>query len=182
MLTKDGGHLQLATGECTVSTHTGQFSRLFEQHHGLVFRTAYRITGNAADAEDILQTIFLRLLRRDSSSPRLESEQSYLRRATVNASVDLIRARHADASVPLTEIGADAGRLGQGGLRDCLRQAIAHLSPRSAEIFALRYLEDFTNQQIAQALNTSQVVVAVTLHRARRQLQKEIRSCLGGRS
>lgn len=182
MLTKDGGHLQLATGECTVSTHTGQFSRLFEQYHGLVFRTAYRITGNAADAEDVLQTIFLRLLRRDPSSPGLENEESYLRRAAVNASVDLIRARHADVSVPLSEIAAAAGGLGHGEMRDCLRQGIAHLSPRSAEIFALRYLEDFTNQQIAQALNTSHVVVAVTLHRARRQLQKEIRACLGGRS
>ena len=182
MLTKDGGHLQLATGECTVSTHTGQFSRLFEQYHGLVFRTAYRITGNAADAEDVLQTIFLRLLRRNPSSPGLENQESYLRRAAVNASVDLIRARQAEVSVPLREIPAAAGGFEQGHMRDCLRQGIAHLSPRSAEIFALRYLKDFTNQQIAQALNTSHVVVAVTLHRARRQLQKEIRACLGGKS
>jgi RNA polymerase sigma factor (sigma-70 family) len=85
-------------------------------------------------------------------------------------------------SVPLSEIAAAAAQLEQGEMRDCLRRGIAHLSPRSAEVFALRYLEDFTNQQIAQALNTSQVVVAVTLHRARRQLQKEIRACLGGRS
>lgn len=147
-----------------------------------MFRTAYRITGNAADAEDVLQTIFLRLLRRDPSSPGLENEESYLRRAAVNASVDLIRARQADVSVQLSEIAAAAGGLGHGEIRDCLRQGIARLSPRSAEIFALRYLEDFTNQQIAQALNTSQVGVAVTLHRARRQLQKEIRACLGGRS
>jgi len=179
---KDGGRLLLATGECTVSTHTGQFSRLFEQYQGLVFRTAYRITGNAADAEDVLQTIFLRLLRRAASSRGPENEESYLRRAAVNASVDLIRARQANPSVPLGEIAAQGGPPGAREMRDCLRRAIAHLTPRSAEIFALRYLEDFTNQQIAQALNLSQVLVAVTLHRARRQLQKEIRSCLGGRS
>ena len=36
----------------------------FEEHHAMVFRTAYRITGNTSDAEDVLQTVFLRLLRR----------------------------------------------------------------------------------------------------------------------
>ncbi|MGA8027704.1 MAG: sigma-70 family RNA polymerase sigma factor [Bryobacteraceae bacterium] len=161
-----------------VSTHTGEFSRLFDQYHGLVFRTAYRITGNAADAEDVLQTIFLRLVRRDPSSQRLENEESYLRRAAVNASVDLIRARQAEARAPLREVGFETP---SGEVQECLRQALGRLSPRSAEVFALRFLEDFTNQQIAKSLNISQVLVAVTLHRARRQLQKEIRSCLGGR-
>ena len=36
---------------------------LYRQHHAMVFRTAYRITGNAADAEDVLQTVFLRMVR-----------------------------------------------------------------------------------------------------------------------
>jgi RNA polymerase sigma-70 factor (ECF subfamily) len=143
-----------------------------------VFRTAYRITGNAADAEDILQTIFLRMLRRDSPGADLEKPESYLRRAAVNASVDLLRARHTEHSVPLSEV-AD-GRVGQSSeLKHCLRLALARLTSRSAEIFALRYFEDCSNQEIARTLNMSQVLVAVTLHRTRRQLQKEIRSCLG---
>jgi RNA polymerase sigma factor (sigma-70 family) len=49
-------------------------------------------------------------------------------------------------------------------------------------MFALRYFEDFTNQQIAKALKVSQVLVAVTLHRTRQQLQKEIRLYFGGKS
>ena len=144
----------------------------------MVFRTAYRITGNAADAEDVLQTIFLRMLRRDSASADLEKPESYLRRAAVNASVDLLRARQTEKSVPLSE--GLAGRAGESSeLQHCLRTALARLTPRSAEIFALRYFEDCSNPEIARALNMSQVLVAVTLHRTRRQLQKEIRSCLG---
>ncbi len=180
MLTRQEGTLQLATEEGTVSTHTPEFSRVFEQYHALVFRTAYRITGNAADAEDVLQTIFLRLLRRDSSAPPVQNQESYLRRAAVNASLDLLRVRHPEQTVPLTEVPGPVHNP-PDELRDCLRRAFVRLSPRSAEIFALRYIEDFTNQQIAQALNMSQVLVAVTLHRARRQLQKEIRSYFGGR-
>lgn len=157
-----------------------EFNRLFEEYHGLVFRTAYRITGNAADAEDVLQTIFLRMLRRDTNAV-VGNEESYLRRAAVNASVDLIRARQTEQNLPLQEHAARTGESPPGEIRECLRRAFARLSPRSAEIFALRYFEDFTNQQIARALNVSQVLVAVTLHRTRQQLQKEIRSYLGGK-
>jgi RNA polymerase sigma factor (sigma-70 family) len=67
-------------------------------------------------------------------------------------------------------------------LKDCLRRALRKLTERSAEIFTLRYFEDLTNQQIAGALDISQVLVAVSLHRSRRQLQKEIRMCMGGQS
>lgn len=164
-----------------VSTHTPEFTRTFEENSGLVFRTAYKITGNAADAEDVLQTIFLRLLHRSGPAPVIENAASYFRRAAVNASLDLLRTRRSEPTVPLAhEIGQSQTSTAE--LRECLRRAFVVLTPRSAEIFALRYLEDFTNQQIAKTLHVSQVLVAVTLHRARRQLQKEIRSYFGGQS
>jgi RNA polymerase sigma-70 factor (ECF subfamily) len=171
-------------GELVV-TQSSEFSRVFETYHGLIFRTAYRITGNAADAEDVLQTIFLRLLRQAPSTQPMGKEESYLRRAAVNASLDLIRTRQGSRAIPLNELTvkgmrAPGGESPGGELADCLRRAFASLTPRSAEIFALRHFEDFSNQQIAEALNISQVLVAVTLHRTRRQLQKEIRSYMGG--
>ena len=175
-------NLQQATYESAVPTLTRDFSQSFEAHHGLVFRTAYRITGNAADAEDVLQTIFLRLLRMAPAAELPENEGSYLRRAAVNASIDLIRSRHGERSVPLSEAVAEAGKTGHDDLRNALRRALAGLSPQAAEIFALRYFEDFTNREIAKALRISQVSVAVRLHRARHQLQKELLSYRGGQS
>ncbi len=147
-----------------------------------MFRTAYRITGNAADAEDVLQTIFLRLLRRAPNAEPPENEESYLRRAAVNASVDLIRARQTERIVPLAEAPIEDSQTTNDDLREGLRRALATLNPQSAEIFALRYFEDFTNREIAKALRISQVLVAVKLHRARHQLQKELLSYRGGRS
>ena len=64
---------------------------IFDAHHGLVFRTAYRITGNAADAEDVLQTVFLRLGRRNPAAGALENPERYLRRAAINVALDLVR-------------------------------------------------------------------------------------------
>lgn len=158
---------------------------MFEAYHGLIFRTAYRITGNAADAEDVLQTIFLRLLRQPQATRQMGNEESYLRRAAINASLDLLRARQGIRAIPLDEEAIKGrrqagGDLADPGLKDCLRRAFASLSQRSAEVFALRHFEDFSNQKIAETLNISPVLVAVTLHRTRRQLQKQIRLYLGG--
>lgn len=175
--------LQLATGGQTVHSNVTEFSRLFDEYHGMVFRTAYRLTGNAADAEDVLQNIFLRLIRRPPGQ-RLSDEESYLRRAAINASLDVLRAKQTSSAVPLDDIAGsavNAGKSDANEMRECLRRAFARLSPRAAEIFALRYLEDFSNQQVARTLGISQVLVAVTLHRARRQLQKEIRTYFEGR-
>ncbi len=150
---------------------------MFEESHGLVFRTAYRITGNTADAEDVLQAVFLRLLRRDRSAEPLENPESYLRRAAINASLDVIRSRQESASVPLEE--SPPGPSDQRELRDGLRRALATLNGRSAELFALRFFEGYSNPEIARMVGLSQVHVAVLLHRTRKQLQKEVRSYLG---
>jgi RNA polymerase sigma-70 factor (ECF subfamily) len=153
---------------------------LYDSCQGLVFRTAYRVTGNAADAEDVLQAVFLRLLRRDPSAAPLENPESYLRRAAVNVSLDILRARQESTDVSLSD--PPQGGSDEGEARDCLRKALASLSPRAAEIFTLRFLEGYTNPEIARMVGISQVHVAVLLHRTRRQLQKEIRSYLGVKS
>ena len=123
--------LQLATGASTVLTNPTQFSRLFEEYNGLIFRTAYRITGNSADAEDVLQTIFLRLVRRDAADD-LASEESYFRRAAVNASLDILRARKSDAQVPLQDAGL-SGRERSGRKRNA-RLSTTCLCPVKPEV------------------------------------------------
>jgi RNA polymerase sigma-70 factor (ECF subfamily) len=148
----------------------------------MIFRTAYRITGNAADAEDVLQTVFLRLLRQPAGAAPIGQEGSYFRRAAVNASLDIIRQKQTARAVPINEaaLKSEPPPAPDSGLKECLRRALRTLTQRAAEIFTLRYFEDLSNQQIASALDISQVLVAVSLHRSRRQLQKEIRTCLGG--
>jgi RNA polymerase sigma-70 factor (ECF subfamily) len=159
-----------------------ELDRAFRAHHGLVFRTAYRITGNAADAEDVLQTVFLRLLRRAAHSDAMENEESYLRRAAINAALDVMRSRQSDRTVELTELPGEGAHDDPHELREALRRAMAQLKPRPAEIFALRFLEGFSNPQIARMLGISQVLVAVIVHRTRQQLRKALGAYLGGRS
>jgi RNA polymerase sigma factor (sigma-70 family) len=191
--------MQLATGEPPVSaTHQqaastphgpGAWESLtlesaFDAHHALIFRVAYRITGNAHDAEDVLQTVFLRLAARDASAAGIENAESYLRRAAVHASLNLLELR-SRKDVPLDGLPEPASQGmafgAQRDLREVLRLAIGRLDRRSAEMFALRFIEGHSNPEIAEMYGVSALVVAVTLHRARKQLQKDIRDMGGAR-
>ena len=160
-----------------------ELEQVFQTHHGLVFRTAYRITGNAGDAEDVLQTVFLRMLRRGRNAEPLENPESYLRRAAINAALDVIRSRQSDQTVPLPEessglLPTAPAQADVSGLRQALSRAMAQLNRLPAEIFALRFIEGLSNREIAEALKISQVRVAVIVHRTRLQLRKELRPYL----
>ncbi len=156
---------------------------VFLEHRRRVFQAAYRITGNAQDAEDVLQTVFLRLARQGDAAS-LANPPSYLYRAAINAALDLLRTRRASSSVALEEAhGSPDGpakrpdQLHEAAeLRAWLRQAIAALPPRAAEVFALHHLEGLENKEIARVLGMSRIAVAVTLHRARHRLQQEFRA------
>src|SRR5262249_34869749 len=128
---------------------------------------------NAADAEDVLQTVFLRLLKRPDSVA-VRGQESYLRRAAINASLDLIRSRKGDRAVPLLDIPSAASDLEAPELKAALRRALGRLSPKSAEVFALRFFEGFSNQQIARMLGVSRVLIAVMVHRVRQQLRRDL--------
>jgi RNA polymerase sigma-70 factor, ECF subfamily len=169
--------LQSALAEERAIVIPGEFDRVFRAHYGLVFRTAYRITGNVADAEDVSQTVFLRLFRREGQADvleNLENEESYLRRAAINAALDVIRSRQSDRTVELPDLPAEPAHDDPRELRQALGRALAQLKPQPAEIFALRFLEGFSNPQIARMLGISRVLVAVIVHRTRQQLRKQL--------
>jgi RNA polymerase sigma-70 factor (ECF subfamily) len=166
--------LQSALAEERAIAIPDEFDRVFRAYHGLVFRTAYRITSNAADAEDVSQVVFLRLFRREAQGNVLENEESYLRRAAINAALDVLRSRQSDRTVELPDLPAEPAHEDPRELRQALGRALAQLKPRPAEIFALRFLEGFSNPQIARMLGISQVLVAVIVHRTRQQLRKEL--------
>jgi RNA polymerase sigma-70 factor (ECF subfamily) len=185
----------MATGEAhvlatlrkpSVSTEVAELGRIFEEHHARLCRAAYRITGSASDAEDVLQNVFLRLARTGDGPEPGGNLEGYLYRAAINTAVDLVRARRrqptsgpdSEAAIERTASGAGPGD--EIELRGWLRQALVSLSPRQAEMFVLRYLEGYDNREIAQLLDTSRAVVAVSLFRARRQLQKELGALAGG--
>jgi len=160
-----------------------EFEELFQEHYQLVYRTAYSILDNAADAEDVLQTVFLRLVKGQETYDLSDNPAAYLSRAAINASLDLMRSRTRAKSVGLADVDAEAiesrwqspeAEHADRELQILIRQAVAGLGKTAGEMFVLRYYEGYDNQEIAKMLDTSQMVVGVVLHRARTRLRKEI--------
>ncbi len=174
-----------ATAAVTAPTATQtmeEFESIFRQHQRLVFRAAYRVTGNADDAEDVLQNVFLRLLRREDALDLGHNPKGYLHRAAINAALDLLRSRKSARSISLEDIVIPPSdkapgpeeRQAASEIRDWLRRAVASLNATAAEMFTLRYFEGYGNKDIAEMMGTTQGTVAVTLHRTRSRLQEEI--------
>jgi RNA polymerase sigma-70 factor (ECF subfamily) len=146
---------------------------VFRAHHARVLQAAFRVTGNAADAEDAAQAVFLRLARRDEALPGdLEGAGAYLQRAGINAALDLLRRRRREAETPL-DAPPDAEHR-RRVLAQWLRAALTRLPPQAAEAFALHFFEGREHDEIAEAMGTTRNNVAVLLHRARRALRDEI--------
>ena len=170
------------------SADLGELGSLFRDHYKGIFRVAYRITGSQSDAEDVLQTIFVRLTKGWAGRDLSPNPRAFLYRSAINASLDIVRLRKRANSISLDVIDFDqspslsvpspADDFADMELRDLVRHAVAKLEGRAATAFVLRYYEGYDNRHIAEVLGTSQMVVAVTLHRARTRLRKEIGSYL----
>lgn len=167
---------------------------LFRDHHKKVYLAAYRISGKTQDAEDVLQTVFLRLLKRSEPFINIgDDPRRYLCRAAINASLDISRSKSRKQVVSLdekqhkleiseelsTQNNSPDQELRQAEHQKQLRAALLQLNSRAAEIFALRYFEEFTNAEIAEFMQTSVTSIGVELHRARGRL-RELLSEFGG--
>ena len=163
-----------------------EFESLYREHAAFVYRTAYHITRSAEESEDILQTIFLRLMRRERPLDLQDRPRAYLYRAAVNAALDAIQLRkNRSAAADVHEIEAilhSPDSSSKEELHRQLHKAIAELNPATAEILILRYMHNYSDAAIAKMLGKSRGVVAVTLYRSRARLKKLIRKSLGDES
>jgi len=162
-----------------------RLEQLFWAHHDRVLRAAYRITGNMADAEDVAQTVFIRLAA--SPTQHIENPESYLYRAAINGALDLVRRRKGEVALDgVPEMLSSAPesspekQLSSRELRQWLRGALAKIAPAAAEMFVLRYVEGHDNPEIARLMGTSRAVVAVRLHQVRAKLKKQFQSFMRG--
>jgi RNA polymerase sigma-70 factor (ECF subfamily) len=159
---------------------SNEFESLFREHYQMVYRTAYGILGSSADAEDVLQTVFLRLIRRERS-PRFRSNaKGYFYRAAVNLSLDTLRLKKRVELVGDPERFESFADLSDSTQTEAMHrrvtEAIAELSPSAAHILILRYVHDCSDAEIAKLLGTSRTAIAVRLFRSRARLKKLLRS------
>jgi RNA polymerase sigma-70 factor (ECF subfamily) len=158
----------------TSTTPLAGFAGLYECHYETVFRAALRVTGNLADAEDVLQTVFLRVLARGGDVEDVALPAAYFRRAAVNAAVDVLRRRELHAESVYDDRAPQVAVQPALLLKERLRRAIATLDSEDASLFLLRHVEGLSLEELAGMFKMEKNNVAVRLHRIRRRLQSEM--------
>jgi RNA polymerase sigma-70 factor, ECF subfamily len=169
--------------DVTTGALAQDLDRIFRDHYQLVYRTAYGVTGSAEDAEDILQTIFVRLLQRESLPDLERNPRAYLYRAAVNLSLNVVRLRKRTVPVQDPEHFEAPAETNESDVLEELHRrlyrAIAELDPESSQMVVLRYVHNYSDAEIARMLGESRGKVAVRLFRARARLKQLIRAYEG---
>jgi RNA polymerase sigma-70 factor (ECF subfamily) len=149
------------------------WDRLVREHGAAVFGTAWRILGHAADTEEVVQEVFLEAYRLPHAQP-VKRWGGILRRLAAYRALDRLRQRKSFASLNNNLVGNGDGpeeeAIGRE-LAERLRQVVADLPEREGAVFCLRYFEDLSYQEIAEALHISTGAVATALHKARAKLE-----------
>lgn len=138
---------------------------LFHQYKDPVYRLALSFTGSPADAEDVTQTVFLKLME---YQPNLTpgKERAWLFQVTANECRSLHRRLRRHSTVSLDEALAVAAPEHQQ-----LLEVVMKLGANDRAVLYLFYYEGFSTEEIGQMLRISQSAVTTRLHRARKSLK-----------
>ncbi|MEU6424449.1 SigE family RNA polymerase sigma factor [Microbispora sp. NPDC046973] len=148
------------------------FREFVAGHQQALMRTAYLLTGEAHQAEDLLQSVLLKVLRRWSRLSRVEHPEAYARKALVNQHISW-RRRRVRSELPTAEL-PDRSYSSEDStvLRLVMRRALMRLPPRQRAVIVLRYYEDRTERETAALMNCSIGTVKSQAHYALARLRE----------
>ena len=161
------------------------FRLLFERYKNLVYRTSYLTLGSTADAEDILQEVFLQVhCSLDSYDQDRGAFSTWLYRITVNRCLNWRRSRSRLTSleeVPEEAAGSDDAVSDRYGDDECVRRALNRLSKKLRVVVVLHHYWGLSYAEIAEIMDLPLGTVKSRLHLALRLMRDELRSEFPGR-
>jgi RNA polymerase sigma-70 factor (ECF subfamily) len=164
------------------------YAALIERHSGRLFRVAFRITGNEADAEDVVQEALLRGYRKLESFGSRSDFGTWIYRIAVRCALDRIGGSKIDENKRISDTtnreqdevqiaDQEAGPerlLLSGEIRAMQEIAMYSLSPTERTAFALRHLEDRTTEEIATAMGIPPNAARQSVFRAVQKLRRRL--------
>ena len=145
----------------------GEIIRIVETYSDMLLRIALNRMNSIAAAEDVVQSTFERLLRRDPRFESREHEKAWLIKTAIRICIDEARRASKRASVPLNEEIASAYSEESYELLDTVRQ----LPEKDRDAVYLYYYEEFTMKEIAGILGEREGTTRSRISRARKKLR-----------
>jgi len=187
--------------DCAVAGDVSALEKLMSRHPGRVYRLAYGIARNQADAEEIVQDVFLSMVRKGASFEGHAALTSWMYRVTTNVALNKRRGKRRELEVSLEEhlptykedghrdgdrsyvladwSGTPEQKLLSGETRRILEEAIDTLPDHYRAVLILRDVEELSNEEVAETVNDSLGSVKSRLHRARMALREQLTRYLG---
>ncbi len=152
----------------------GAFEELYRAHAGKLFSVACRMLGNPADAEDLLQEIFLSAHRKLESFRGEAALGTWLYRLATNHCLDYLRSRAARTNQVTDTLEDDAGQFEPVTKMD-LERALARLPEGCRAAFVLHDVQGLEHKEVAQALGIAEGTSKSQVHKARLRLRALLR-------
>ncbi len=152
------------------------FNRLIADQYRFIFRVAFRVVGHKSDAEDVTQTVCMRLATTLGSFDRRASFTSWLYRITINAARDLLRAQMrrqklTDGAAAFVADHVEADQEAQRHVAD-IWSMVRQLPEKQREAVILVHGEGLSQEEVARIMSCQKVTVAWHLHNARKALRE----------
>lgn len=141
---------------------------LFRKYKDDVYRLALSYTKSTQEAEDVCQTVFLKLMEQMQITPG--KEKAWLMQVTANTCRNLLRSAWWKRTVPMEESMQISVTQENG-----IFQAVMALPPKYRVLVYLRYYEELSTREMAQLLHISQSAVTTRLTRARHMLKDQLK-------
>lgn len=166
------------------------YSDIVQYYQDRIYQHCYRMLGNRHEAEDIAQEAFIRAYINIDSFDERRNFSTWLYRIATNLTIDRLRKRkpdyYLDAEISGTEGLTMYSQLSSSNplpveevesleLNRYIHQKISELPPKYRSIIVLRYLEEFSLQEISEILNIPIGTVKTRIHRGREALRKKLR-------
>jgi RNA polymerase sigma-70 factor (ECF subfamily) len=159
-----------------------EFKQRFMPHHQVLYRVAYHLTGNAQDAEDLLQDMYLKLWQKRDDLPDEAMKEAYLVTMIRHLFVDQRRLKHVDASTELKneEEPPDERSLDrQIDARDEAQKMeglIHQLPEREARIIQMHLVDDRSYEEIEHDTGLSQGNIRIIVMRTKNKLKQQFQN------
>lgn len=154
-----------------------RLAELYARHVPQTIGLAYLLTGNRAEAEDLVHEAFVRVVGRLRHLRVPDVFDAYLRRAVVNLHTSRMRRRRVERAYIERERTrpAPSSTMPDVGQREELWRSVLLLTPRQRASIVLRYYEDLSERETADVMRCSPAAVKSLVARAMETLRSEIR-------
>jgi len=146
-----------------------RFEAFYRQTAGKIWSYIYRMTGDAAAADELLQKTFFRFLRSNPSIADEDHLRRYVYKTATNLVFDHYRETKRDRDRPFDWMPTEA-RPDRGDLRHDMSRVFAELKPQERALLWLAHVEGNSHEEIAEAIGVKSKSVKVMLFRARKRL------------